>query len=784
MATKELIMNVSEQHLTTNSPASYHLIANSTDYVSLDVIFDSIEDASTVDFYFNRHLHVDTTVTSISGVYHATLGTSDFPHEVLRTPGFSISLIYPNDGNEITTNYVFFPVYEDGIAPEGLDYDDDSYIDARIAKEAAEEALEEIDDLKTTLDSEIDRIDENIDDIESSLTSMSSDLGELQEDVTTISSSVDDIFDYIDSRQPKWSIKRDIYINATDGDDANSGTSTSPIQTVNQAIKIMNSGKYAYVNFIFMTDDIYEVPEDLTTAVGTVVHLLTDVHSAKYQEDAARGIYHMPTIKYTTPTTISDGPKIYATYVHIEGVQAEGKSYPIKIQSAKNYLYFENCRILAKNVEFDCPIGVYGGSCTFENCTFTESSQMDKNSLKITDCAGEFVGYINFKGITGTKNPIYLQNDLLRLQGNLFCNLLPSRQKDFSKAFIDAEGGCNLFITERMIPKYGTVSAPYTITSDGVIDGGAEASYNSKTFDYILYSNFNEIHSTRTFAKNINNEVRGPNYPQVSTQHYLTNKGYFSRSNFSADNTQLYTDPPIFERDHFIAYGFITNGGNDLTLSFPLSSVYSHRLHFPRITTTVKGKSGGSTSDLLPTVKAVPRIVTTTTQVNTTNGTETVIKSVSTDAYWSNMLTSQLKLALTTLSTTAITSDIDAVIKNKYRAASGGESSTYNPYIYFAQDQIIFRISVSQSNFFSDINGTPVTVYFDKTIIDFENGAYLKNDTNLYEAENTESTVVTEIPAGTVFSVDYYQSSAYRHGTTTINGTTYTGFIPVGNLPS
>jgi len=161
---KQIIMyaNLPEpQKLTAEKvTGEYHLVARSEGLVSMTVNLPSNVN-SVVDFYFNRHIHkevqaVDGVATLIVKAETEEDKDREFPSEVLREPGFTVSIIYENNNNQITTNYVFFPVYTNGIGEEPLEYDDDSYIDAKIAREAAEYALEEIDDLTdrvTTLES-------------------------------------------------------------------------------------------------------------------------------------------------------------------------------------------------------------------------------------------------------------------------------------------------------------------------------------------------------------------------------------------------------------------------------------------------------------------------------------------------------------------------------------------------------------------------------------------------------------------------------------------------------
>jgi len=175
--------------------STYHLVAHSEGLVSMTVNLPTNVN-SDVDFYFNRYTH--KVVTAVNGV--ATLIVKaeteedkdrEFPSEVLREPGFTVSIIYENNNNQITTNYVFFPVYTNGIGEEPLEYDDDSYIDAKIAREAAEYALDEIDDLT-------DRVTT----LESGLTTLSSvvetTISSLEEFEETTTSSFDDLKEWVD----------------------------------------------------------------------------------------------------------------------------------------------------------------------------------------------------------------------------------------------------------------------------------------------------------------------------------------------------------------------------------------------------------------------------------------------------------------------------------------------------------------------------------------------------------------------------------------------------------
>ena len=177
------------------STSSYHLVAHSEGLVSMTVNLPSNVN-SDVDFYFNRYIH--KVVTAVNGV--ATLIVKaeteedkdrEFPSEVLREPGFTVSIIYKNNNNQITTNYVFFPVYTNGIGEEPLEYDDDSYIDAKIAREAAEYALEEIDDLTDTVTT-----------LSSNLTTLSSivetTISSLEEFEETTTSSFEDLRKWVD----------------------------------------------------------------------------------------------------------------------------------------------------------------------------------------------------------------------------------------------------------------------------------------------------------------------------------------------------------------------------------------------------------------------------------------------------------------------------------------------------------------------------------------------------------------------------------------------------------
>lgn len=216
---KQIIMyaNLPEpQKLTAEKvTGEYHLVARSEGLVSMTVNLPSNVN-SVVDFYFNRHIHKE--VQAVDGV--ATLVTTkvdegdvEFPTEVLREPGFTVSIIYENENNQITTNYVFFPVYTNGIGEEPLEYDDDSYIDAKIAREAAEYALEEIDDLTdrvTTLESDLTTLSSVVE------TTISS-LEEFEETTTssfiTVESEISNIEEWIDYNQ------QPIFYNALSTDD-------------------------------------------------------------------------------------------------------------------------------------------------------------------------------------------------------------------------------------------------------------------------------------------------------------------------------------------------------------------------------------------------------------------------------------------------------------------------------------------------------------------------------------------------------------------------------------
>jgi len=127
---KQIIMyaNLPEpQKLTAEKvTGEYHLVARSEGLVSMTVNLPSNVN-SVVDFYFNRHIHkevqaVDGVATLIVKAETEEDKDREFPSEVLREPGFTVSIIYENNNNQITTNYVFFPVYTNGIGEEPLEY--------------------------------------------------------------------------------------------------------------------------------------------------------------------------------------------------------------------------------------------------------------------------------------------------------------------------------------------------------------------------------------------------------------------------------------------------------------------------------------------------------------------------------------------------------------------------------------------------------------------------------------------------------------------------------------
>lgn len=147
-----------------------------------------------------------------------------------------------------------------------------------------------------------------------------------------------------------------IYIDAVNGNDINSGLSpNAPIQTMNKAVELINSGKYAVISFKLMGNNVYTMPSDVRSISGAAPHF------SSYNGS--------PTLRFA-PTVGSAGPCFYSCHVNLTG----SEQYPLNIESEYGGIYFEHVALSMGYCNVKCNIRVYGGSAHIYDCNFSNST--------------------------------------------------------------------------------------------------------------------------------------------------------------------------------------------------------------------------------------------------------------------------------------------------------------------------------------------------------------------------------------------------------------------------
>ena len=199
MEYRDIIFNLKGQKITRIDNASQAIVEGAENFIRITVNGAVEEDPSffKVQFVFNGNIEQTATTTFDGDNFSSVFEIDDgLAQDILKSPGFTFSVVEFINSKVITSNIV--PIYVYNERPvTALSWNDDSYIDARTAREKSEEAIAIAEEAMTSvrqmttmmenITTTIGSLEDRMDDVDDTITSFNNTLIDYN---TTISSFI------------------------------------------------------------------------------------------------------------------------------------------------------------------------------------------------------------------------------------------------------------------------------------------------------------------------------------------------------------------------------------------------------------------------------------------------------------------------------------------------------------------------------------------------------------------------------------------------------------------